>query len=647
MKQDYIKYKFQSRYESWDADMNVGCVCEDGWGGYDCSTRECPYGDDPLTTGQREVQTIRTYADHQDEVQVIEITADEDVDEVQVVRLTDASGGGSLDGTFRLRFDSSASGFCRICAIHSDSFTDDIPWDVVATGVGSMKELLEKIDPDNVDEVTVTRTTVTDPGLEGYEWRITFTGQQVGGNVPQLVPVSVFLFGDSPNLTVWTDTNGNEVGGTVTLFYDDIASRPPGTFGVANTTINAFSTAVDIRTQLELMENMGAVGVQTLYVGGPGLAWRVTFTRNLGDMSQLFFDDSNLTEFEPPTTNPRANITTEVNGYFLEGSFIVFYGTRQTAPLAWNISREDMALAIDDLDSIFSGVNVTRELFYQTPTRPWEWTGQYSWHVTFVGMKFDLPTDLRVEVNSTFLYGANDEYVRVGTAESKVSGIETNPLNVETNEIQILDCVCPGTCSGGWNFSFYGHIVPMLYFNSTPDDLIAALASLPEIDFLAVSQFNSDLGTLCDSDGVSTLITFTHNPGDIPPLVVSNAPGTFTLRSDLDPGASSLIIRHGDYHIGTHGGMSRDGSRILIQCSARGVCTSSGECVCYDGWGDSDGASIHLDVGFGTRKDCSHNLRYLDDCPLGCLNRGFCRFGTLNCDCALPSQALPCFLRNL
>lgn len=43
----------------WDADKLYGCVCDVGFKGGDCSLRECPRGDDPLTTGQEdEVQVV-------------------------------------------------------------------------------------------------------------------------------------------------------------------------------------------------------------------------------------------------------------------------------------------------------------------------------------------------------------------------------------------------------------------------------------------------------------------------------------------------------------------------------------------------------------------------------------------------------------
>ena len=41
--QDYFVYRL------WDADKHRACACDPGYGGYDCSDRECPRGDDPLT----------------------------------------------------------------------------------------------------------------------------------------------------------------------------------------------------------------------------------------------------------------------------------------------------------------------------------------------------------------------------------------------------------------------------------------------------------------------------------------------------------------------------------------------------------------------------------------------------------------------
>mmetsp|Transcript_30179 Transcript_30179/g.52157 ORF Transcript_30179/g.52157 Transcript_30179/m.52157 type:complete len:689 (+) Transcript_30179:238-2304(+) len=46
---DSVGYVYET---PWDADKVWGCVCDEGFQNYDCILRECPTGDDPLTTGQ-------------------------------------------------------------------------------------------------------------------------------------------------------------------------------------------------------------------------------------------------------------------------------------------------------------------------------------------------------------------------------------------------------------------------------------------------------------------------------------------------------------------------------------------------------------------------------------------------------------------
>lgn len=36
---DRDRLEFEGMYEGWDADMIHGCICDDGWDGYDCSQR--------------------------------------------------------------------------------------------------------------------------------------------------------------------------------------------------------------------------------------------------------------------------------------------------------------------------------------------------------------------------------------------------------------------------------------------------------------------------------------------------------------------------------------------------------------------------------------------------------------------------------
>lgn len=57
---DSVQYEYN---DVWDADMIYGCVCDYPYTGFDCGTRECPTGDDPLTTGQvNEIQVFKCEA---------------------------------------------------------------------------------------------------------------------------------------------------------------------------------------------------------------------------------------------------------------------------------------------------------------------------------------------------------------------------------------------------------------------------------------------------------------------------------------------------------------------------------------------------------------------------------------------------------
>ncbi|KAL9181287.1 hypothetical protein ACHAXT_010092 [Thalassiosira profunda] len=52
-------------YETpWEAEQFFGCLCDEGYAGYDCSIRTCARGDDPLTTSQvNDVQLLECAAD--------------------------------------------------------------------------------------------------------------------------------------------------------------------------------------------------------------------------------------------------------------------------------------------------------------------------------------------------------------------------------------------------------------------------------------------------------------------------------------------------------------------------------------------------------------------------------------------------------
>lgn len=61
---DYSRCTTTFTYENWEASNWFGCLCDAGYSGYDCSRRDCPKGDDPLTSSQNnDAQLLECHAD--------------------------------------------------------------------------------------------------------------------------------------------------------------------------------------------------------------------------------------------------------------------------------------------------------------------------------------------------------------------------------------------------------------------------------------------------------------------------------------------------------------------------------------------------------------------------------------------------------
>lgn len=106
----------------------------------------------------------------------------------------------------------------------------------------------------------------------------------------------------------------------------------------------------------------------------------------------------------------------------------------------------------------------------------------------------------------------------------------------QVDEVQALSCRC-ASCVGTFTLGFRGETTRALDVQTeTVATLTTALEALSTIHFVTVSF---DGGTmLCDSDGVSTLIAFTHEHGDVPALVITSAVVGFS-------GADQLTLQTG------------------------------------------------------------------------------------------------------
>ena len=151
-----------------------------------------------------------------------------------------------------------------------------------------------------VSRVDVTGTDSGGIPYEGFEWRITFVGDDIGGNVPQLQVTDLNIAsGNDVKVTTWTEREGNEVNGTVSVVFDNTISRPAGGCfskcfdGKFNVTVPYSARASELDTLIESLPNINQVSTEVRYIGGPGVLW----VPMVGDVAEgiSFAEDGELT----------------------------------------------------------------------------------------------------------------------------------------------------------------------------------------------------------------------------------------------------------------------------------------------------------------------------------------------------------------
>ncbi|KAG6604484.1 tenascin-like protein [Phytophthora cinnamomi] len=163
----------------------------------------------------------------------------------------------------------------------------------------------------------------------------------------------------------------------------------------------------------------------------------------------------------------------------------------------------------------------------------------------------------------------------------------------QVDEMQSVSCLCNG-CTGTFTLSFRGETTrPLDGSVDTAVTLKAALEDLLTIRGVSVTLNGGT--TLCDSDGVSALVTFTYEHGNVPALVAT---------SSLSGGTSSLTVETDGAQAmyGPTPPLTVTGTKEWLECSGRGNCnTLIGVCTCGADFGPSDGLGNSgniLDCGY-------------------------------------------------
>lgn len=186
-------------YNLWDGDKNQACVCDFGYSGFDCSMRECPRGDDPMTHRAKDCNGYACANERQ----------------IMTVDTTGFSNGGS--GFMSLNFtdwtgQTWATNQVQI-GLPGVSIADagSYPINSAATSTAMWKQELEGI-PNGVFENVRVETNVA-----ANVYSVTFTFYDNSGNLPLLVanvhegthPATDSAFATT-DITITEDRAGNK-----------------------------------------------------------------------------------------------------------------------------------------------------------------------------------------------------------------------------------------------------------------------------------------------------------------------------------------------------------------------------------------------------------------------------------------------------
>ncbi|ETV66968.1 hypothetical protein H257_16764 [Aphanomyces astaci] len=446
-----------SSYVMWDADMIRGCLCDDGYGGYNCLIDRCHGGDDPLTTGQTE------------EIQLVTCTASYLQHTIALQYDTTPTAG-----TFVLKF-----GRLRTSPINFNAPAS------AALGT-SMTEMLQTLP--TIPAVTVARRSTATATF----WDLSFAPSSVEQHSFQprwrVVEVqSFFCAADS---------------GYLSLLYNKYL------FG----NIPSTALASDLKLKLESYVKIGTVdvtyssGTTLCRASGNQVTIAFTLMRDrdfIGDLPALVVDAANQGQRNglflgglAPTVDAVA--TEIVKGIdtchrvevqsltcgATSGFFSLSFEGRNVSNLPYTIAAADLRLAM-----LASGNQVTIAFTLMRDR-------------DFIG---DLPA-LVVDAanqgqrNGLFLGGLAPTVDAVAT--EIVKGIDT----CHRVEVQSLTC---GATSGFFSLSFEGRTVSNLPYTIAAADLrLAMLGAFPSLIDIDVTYSS---GTeACDSVGAGTVITISY-----------------------------------------------------------------------------------------------------------------------------------------
>ncbi|KAG6623132.1 Titin isoform N2B [Phytophthora cinnamomi] len=335
---------------------------------------------------------------------------------------------------------------------------------------GTMKAALEAMSWVGTVQV---KQSAPSPQL-GYTWTITFLDYR--GDVPTLL-VTSSLVGTGSQISVQEVRKGNALGGNFTLAYYSSVTDPID-FGALAMAATASPDGSSMQEKLEALDVVGQVSVQRSDPDKEGgYSWVVTFlddVLNLGDLPLLQGDASNLT-----------------------GVGAVVFTKEMTK--GSNAVGDQLWLSFDP-PATDNGSPITK---YQVR---WDTSAQFTAN----------PADVFI-TDADILYRTQ----RITTGAPSLAW-SNNMIQSPVSEIQKLTILAVGT----FTLKFRGVATATLTAGATAQtvgatslaNLVAALEALSSVGSVVISSAATALAV-----NAEFLITFTTEPGDLPPLQPSDA----------------------------------------------------------------------------------------------------------------------------
>ncbi|KAG5178309.1 hypothetical protein JKP88DRAFT_248191 [Tribonema minus] len=560
----------------WDANGIHRCVCDEGYTGFNCALRECPVGDDPLTTGQ--------------------------VNEVQLVVCH------GIGGAFALVYKDERSG-----SIAADASAADVRSALLKiTSIRDVKVTFLS-DPTKgacartlVDEQVIAVEFTQNFGALRPMWGIsTALTPPLGGSVtdPAVTVIAdgssiVDFYGNGPFYSIKGTKEGAECSNR------GLCDRESGVCSCFDTNDDIFAGSDGYGgpgLRADCGHAVTAIGgcPGEIACSGHGACDAVTFSCNCqegwtaGDCSQRACAYG-WSWFAYPTADDVAHDTwAECSD---AGICDRERGLCRCGDLFTGGACEYMVCPADKQGQQCSGHGQCLSM------------AQLALDATADGVATAISygasaNDARTwDARSVFGCACDDGYAGHDCALRRCPRGDDAMSYAQAPEVQLLRCAAAG---GALRLTFRSATTATIRFDANAAALEAALEALPTIlGDVAVTYSAGAAAPLCAASAAANtvLVTFLTAHGDVPAL---SADTSALQGTDGAPNSGVVTFKtDGASFAAAPAPVSVRGTQEEIECSGRGLCDRhKGVCACFPGWFSSDGRQ-----GVGDRGDCGYRV---------------------------------------